>query len=831
MRNFRLICFIALLAACVIAAINIEVVFASPTAPIEQILFQPDDTSLLVRQWGDEWSNGFETLDGYTIVQDEDGWWVYAQLVEGKLQPYTLIDRTFRIGFAVPIELEKHQRPVIEIPQNDPKTKSSLNYQNSGNHATLILLAEFTNRTATYQPSHFSASVFGASSSVKHFYNTASYSNLVLIPALETYGTSNDGVIGWINLGYNHPNTGGSTSTQNQLITKNALIAADSYINFASYDNDGDGYISASELHIMVAVAGFESAYSSNTPGIWAHHWDLNSVGLVTLDGVTLGDWYHNGGYSQFGEIHLDHPATIGVMAHELGHDLSWPDLYDTDGSSDGLGVWSIMSSGNWNCTGSNYFGTSPALPDAWLRYYQGWITPTVVSGTITNAPIYQAENNASVYLLCPNPGGVDWEFYQYSGTGEYFLVENRQLVSYDSALPGCGLNILHIDESVTNSNSANANEYHPLVKFMQADGLDELLWGDSYDSERGDNGDPFPGVNTNRTFNYSSTPNSRLYSGSDSLAAVTNISNCAATMTADLSYSGVTNQPPVANAGADQVVFTNSLVTLDGSGSFDPDNNYPLTYYWSQVSGLPITLDNPGAVYPTFIAPSQQAVVILQLVVTDSLGTISSPDNVIITIINSPPIANAGPDQSVSALALVMLDGSGSFDPDRNYPLLYSWLQTSGPGAPLSNPNAAQPTFQAPPMNGVLNFDLYVTDSLGTTSSPDSVTITVQNQLPVANAGPDQTVIVGSMVTLDGTASYDPDGHLPLMYQWTQTAGPVVVLDDPTACSPTFISPSTTSTLTFSLVVTDSLMQASVPDSVSIFVTGFKFYIPMVIR
>jgi hypothetical protein len=196
--------------------------------------------------------------------------------------------------------------------------------------------------------------------------------------------------------------------------------------------------------------------------------------------------------------------------------------------------------------------------------------------------------------------------------------------------------------------------------------------------------------------------------------------------MTADLSYSGVTNQPPVANAGADQVVFTNSLVTLDGSGSFDPDNNYPLTYYWSQVSGLPITLDNPGAVYPTFIAPSQQAVVILQLVVTDSLGTISSPDNVIITIINSPPIANAGPDQSVSALALVMLDGSGSFDPDGNLPLTYQWFQTSGPGAPLSNPQAVKPTFIAPPVTGVMTFDLYVFDSLMQASVPDSVSIFV---------------------------------------------------------------------------------------------------------
>ena len=831
MRNFRLSCFLAVLAACLFTGIFFQDVSAAPAAPIEHTLIQPDGSELLALQWGDEWSNGYETLDGFTIIQEDQDWWVFAQVVDGRLEPYALAGKTFRADFAVPFGLDQHQRPKTEVEARDQRPDQSLNYQNSGNQSTLVLLAEFTNRTATYPPTHFSASVFGASSSVKHFYNTASYSNLVLIPAIETFGTSNDGVIGWLNLGYSHPNTGGSTSTQNQLITKNALIAADPYINYASYDNNSDGYISANELHILVAVAGYEASYSANTPSIWAHQWNLNSVGLVTLDGVTLGDWNHNSGYSQFGEIHLDHPATIGVMAHELGHDLSWPDLYDTDGSSDGLGVWSIMSSGVWNRTSTNFYGTSPALPDAWLKWYQGWLTPTVVSGTITSAPIYQAENNASAYVLCPNPNGVDWEFYQYSGTGEYFLVENRQLVSYDAALPGCGLNILHIDEGVTNSNSANANEYHPLVKFMQADGLDELLWGDSYDSERGDNGDPFPGVNTNRTFNYSSTPNSRLYSGADSLAAVTNISNCGTTMTADLSYAGVTNQPPVANAGPDQVVFTNLMVTLDGSGSFDPEGNYPLTYSWSQASGLPITLINPGTVSPSFIALSQPAVVVLQLVVTDSLGAVSSPDYVIITIVNSPPVADAGPDQTVSALAMVTLDGTGSFDPDGNLPLTYQWFETSGTGMGLSNPLAAQPTFPAPPMPCVLTFDLYVTDSLGTTSPPDTVIITVQNQAPVANAGPDQTVMIESMVTLDGTASYDPDGHVPLTYQWIQTGGLVVALDNPAICSPTFVSPSSASTLTFSLVVTDSLMQTSVQDTVSIYVTGSKVYIPIAIR
>ena len=489
------------------------------------------------------------------------------------------------------------------------------------------------------------------------------------------------------------------------------------------------------------------------------------------------------------------------------------------------------MSSGNWNYTGTNYFGTSPALPDAWLKWYQGWITPTAVSGTLTNAPIYQAENNASVYLLCPNPGGVDWEFYQYSGTGEYFLVENRQLVSYDAGLPGCGLNILHIDEGVTYDNSANSNEYHPLVKLMQADGLDELMWGDSYDSERGDNGDPFPGVTNNRTFNYNSTPNSRLYNGADSLAAVTNISNCAATMTADLSYAGVTNQLPVANAGQDQFVFTNVLVTLDGSASYDPDFNLPLSYSWTQVGGPPITLNNPATVSPSFITPGLPGIVTLQLIVTDSLLGISTPDYVNVTFSNTPPVADAGPDQTVNTLAPVMLDGSASYDPDGNLPLTYNWLQTGGPGVLLSNPQAVQPTFTSPLIPCVLTFDLYITDSLGATSLPDQVTITVQNQAPIANAGPDQTVMIGIPVALDGTASYDPEGHFPLTYQWTQTGGPLVVLDNPALASPTFISPLTPSTLTFSLVVTDSFMQSSLPDTVSIFVTGIKVYIPIVIR
>ena len=235
------------------------------------------------------------------------------------------------------------------------------------------------------------------------------------------------------------------------------------------YDTDGNGYISNKELHIVVVVAGYESSMTgSPAPSIWAHRWNLNNVTPPTLDGKILGEYNYNGGYAQFGEIHFDsvnpqHQATIGIMAHELGHDLTWPDLYDTDNSSEGVGNWSIMGSGSWNYVTTQ--GDLPSMPDAWLKWYQGWMTPTAVNGTLTGASIAQAETNAKAYLLRPNPGGVDWNFFITSGTGEFFLVENRQKTGYDAGLPGCGLLIWHIDESVTSNNSANANELHPLLK------------------------------------------------------------------------------------------------------------------------------------------------------------------------------------------------------------------------------------------------------------------------------------------------------------------------------------------------------------------------------
>jgi LmbE family N-acetylglucosaminyl deacetylase len=91
-------------------------------------------------------------------------------------------------------------------------------------------------------------------------------------------------------------------------------------------------------------------------------------------------------------------------------------------------------------------------------------------------------------------------------------------------------------------------------------------------------------------------------------------------------------------------------------------------------------------------------------------------------------------------------------------------------------------------------------------------------NQPPTAKAGPDETVVAGAKVGLNGSKSSDPNGDL-LSYQWTQTAGPSVTLSDPTSPQPTFTAPNSASTLTFQLVVNDGQVN-STPSSINITVS-----------
>ncbi len=178
----------------------------------------------------------------------------------------------------------------------------------------------------------------------------------------------------------------------------------------------------------------------------------------------------------------------------------------------------------------------------------------------------------------------------------------------------------------------------------------------------------------------------------------------------------------------------------------------------------------------------------------------------------NQPPVADAGPNQTVREGTLVTLDGSNSRDPDDGIST-YAWTQVRGPRVKLSNPSAANPTFTAPDMEddgAALIFRLTVTDTAGlsdTDTTIVNISLVVSGNLsPMADAGGDQRVIPGDTVTLDGSDSSDPDDGIST-YAWTQMSGPSVTLSDPSAANPTFVAPAVGpegATLIFQLTVTD---------------------------
>ncbi|MBI5440499.1 MAG: hypothetical protein HY900_04725 [Deltaproteobacteria bacterium] len=284
-------------------------------------------------------------------------------------------------------------------------------------------------------------------------------------------------------------------------------------------------------------------------------------------------------------------------------------------------------------------------------------------------------------------------------------------------------------------------------------------------------------------------------------------------------------NEPPVAVAGADQSVDEGTWVPLNGSASVDPDGD-TLTYSWIQLAGTSVTLQASDTARPSFTAPAVPAggeTLTFQLTVSDGSATATDTVDVTVKNVNHAPVADADGPERVQEGTLVTLDGTHSYDLDDEPIAYYSWLQLSGTPVTLSDPTSASPSFSAPaegPAGETLVFALTVSDGIENSVRPDEVSIFVENvnHPPVAKAGRDQTKNEGSLVTLNGSRSSDPDGDA-LAFSWRQVSGPAVPLSDESAQTPTFSAPlvgAGGAVLVFELTVTDTL-GASDSDEVAV--------------
>lgn len=249
-------------------------------------------------------------------------------------------------------------------------------------------------------------------------------------------------------------------------------------VDFSSFDVDGDGEIdSLTVLHSGYGAefGGTDSAGRFYMDRIWSHKWGLNNGAFVSRDGVKVHQYHIS---TALWSTEGSQIGRIGTIAHETGHFLGLPDLYDTDGGGHGIGTYGLM--GNiWGFDGQQQ---NPPHMSPWAKEKMGWVDfhrPTPGVNTIEATQVQNA-THPQVYIV--TDGFPD---------NEFLLIENRQPMGFDSILPQGGLAIWHIDLTKGRSSSrfkrSHNREGHPWQEnwpqngnhygtaLLQADGLFDL--------------------------------------------------------------------------------------------------------------------------------------------------------------------------------------------------------------------------------------------------------------------------------------------------------------------------------------------------------------------
>jgi M6 family metalloprotease-like protein len=294
-----------------------------------------------------------------------------------------------------------------------------------------------------------------------------------------------------------------------------ALAQVDRIIDFGQFDNDGtdgipnsgddDGYVDA------VAFEFIEEAASCGGPAIWPHRWQVAGwadsafhTDDVRPDGspIRVNDYIIQSAVTCGGS----EVQTATTIAHELGHVLGLPDLYDSSGGILPeerrwvIGCWSLMAAGSWGCGTTNRSAwVRPTHMGAWEKERLGWLSEVQVVQNVIGAE----------YTLEPVIGGqrvlkVPLEYGSLSDTNEYFLVEYRRQEGFDRDLPASGVLIYHVDPNVQGNRPNSSGPGWHMVRLEEADGNNSLLQTFPEGGNRGEPGDawgfPAPGQFTNYT-------------------------------------------------------------------------------------------------------------------------------------------------------------------------------------------------------------------------------------------------------------------------------------------------------------------------------------------
>ncbi|NIR47424.1 M6 family metalloprotease domain-containing protein [candidate division KSB1 bacterium] len=418
----------------------------------------------------------------------------------------------------------------------------------------------FFNEDTLYVPAHYEQMLFslktfkhpysqhGYTGSMRDFYLENSYGRFEVTGVVTRWYTASNPRSFYANgkAGF------GAYPNSSRKLVEEAVLLADDDVDYSQFDNNADGRVDA--LFVVHAGPGAEEIYTENFPEhdnyLWSHK---ASIQTRVLDDVAVSEYTlepENG--------------SIGVFCHEFGHALGLPDLYDTDGSSEGIGEWGLMGGGGWCHREGDPLGTSPAHFTAWSKSRLGWLEPTTVNANLMQVDIPPVELQPVAFRL--------WTDGQIGR--EYFLIENRQNIGFDVGLTrrqkdfgladAHGLIVYHVDYFGRQNDERRrfidveeASPYDSLGQPIEQLDLKRVLPKHEFlsNGNRGDNGDPFPGFSQlnqlgtdflgNRDlteFNASTSPNSNDNDGNPTPVAMANIKEIGVKIMADLFVSPVTS-------------------------------------------------------------------------------------------------------------------------------------------------------------------------------------------------------------------------------------------------------------------------------------------------
>lgn len=447
---------------------------------------QPDGSTLQVRGTGDQHQARFETLDGFTIIEDPvSGFYHYARPADvgegllaagiraGALDPALLgLERGLRAGRAEGREVAEAMPGLPRTPSRwemrRAERRETMRFseaapgilpappqrQTVGRFVGLTLLIDFADEPATISRQEVedfcnqqSYSGFGNSGSVRDYFYDISDQKLEYTNIVVPYYRAR------------HPR---SYYTNEQIaqpkrareLIKEALDA----LRAGGFDASG---LTSDDRDYVYALNVFYAGTRVNNwaKGLWPHAFHLGSP-YALGPGKKIYDYQITD---------MTQELTLGTFCHENGHMIcDFPDLYDYGYESNGAGKFCLMCAG-----GSGAGAKNPAQVGAYLKHAAGWTSQSTL-----------VQPGQTVTLAA---GRNEFAFHRKSGV-EYFVIENRNATGRDSALGASGLAVWHVDELGSNDNEAGSPTLHYECALVQADGLKELESG----SDQGDDKDLF---------------------------------------------------------------------------------------------------------------------------------------------------------------------------------------------------------------------------------------------------------------------------------------------------------------------------------------------------